>query len=658
MQLSKDAYLNNKKLNAIVVAIIVFIGCVLVSIGVWFATKQQEHTLIQKASLSENNQLVHQFSRSLPNIMSALERMRGRWQHREGTPFDEWQQDSLNYVADFPGLKAVEWVDENYIVRWIAPLAGNEKAQDLDLTFEKNRKQALDKARASQTFTMSQPIDLVQGGKGFLAYFPIFYQSEFNGFVLGVFSIEVLVNSLLDGTIKRHFNIELLSGEQTVYQNIELLAKFDQDTGSQRAFELYGVNWTFKVWPKAHRLKQDYSSIPMAILLNGVVISVLIALIVFYALNVKGIRSYLKAKEAQLSATINNTIDGIITINEKGQILSVNDSAQHIFGYQEAELLNRNVKCLMPEPYHGEHDTYIANYVQTLEAKIIGQGREVSGLRKNGEIFPMELGVTQFSVDNRMYFCGMVRDITVQQKLASEKEKLIKQLSQSNEELDNFAYIASHDLKEPLRAIRNHSTFLKEDYEQVLDEDGVHKLNRLMYLTSRMEKLISDLLYFSRLGREKANREVTDVNLIVEDVKARLEESLEKHNVELVIDNVLPSIACDSVKVTELFHNLVTNAYKYNVADKKRINIGSDNGNPETFYIKDNGIGIDNRFKKDIFRIFKRLNSPKKFGEGSGVGLTFSKKIVEQHNGKIWFESTENQGTCFYFTLREKNGDD
>ena len=233
-------------------------------------------------------------------------------------------------------------------------------------------------------------------------------------------------------------------------------------------------------------------------------------------------------------------------------------------------------------------------------------------------------------------------------------------LKRSNADLDDFAYIASHDLKEPLRAINNHSCFLLEDYADKLDEDGVKRLNRLIYLTARMEKLIADLLYFSRLGREVLGFNSTDLNNVIDDLKKTFEATFVEQRIEVRVPESLPTIKCDTARTTELFRNLIANAIKYNDSDEKRIEIGFKNSQGAkkdgyVFFVKDNGIGIEESHHKDVFRIFKRLNSKKRYGEGTGSGLTFVKKIVEQHGGKIWLESEEGRGSVFYFTLQRES---
>ncbi|HEY4591887.1 MAG TPA: ATP-binding protein, partial [Thermoanaerobaculia bacterium] len=221
--------------------------------------------------------------------------------------------------------------------------------------------------------------------------------------------------------------------------------------------------------------------------------------------------------------------------------------------------------------------------------------------------------------------------------------------------LDDFAYIASHDLKEPLRGIHNFSSFLLEDYGGKLDGEGRSKLETLMRLTRRMETLIDSLLQYSRLGRVDLAIDRVDLNEIVAEILDSLAISLREEKVDVRVPRPLPAVRADRVRVGEIFHNLIVNAMKYNDKAEKWIEVGwrENPDGPPVFYVCDNGIGIPEKHHDAVFRIFKRLHGRDQYGGGTGAGLTIVKKIVERHHGRIWVESSAGEGTAFYFTLQE-----
>ncbi len=246
---------------------------------------------------------------------------------------------------------------------------------------------------------------------------------------------------------------------------------------------------------------------------------------------------------------------------------------------------------------------------------------------------------------------------------ADELASLNAELERSNIELDSFAYVASHDLKEPLRGIHNYSTFLIEDCGEQLGEDGKHKLATLIRLTQRMEDLINSLLHYSRFGRAELLFQPVDLGEVVESVLDVIKIS-QPAPVDFHILRPLPTVQCDRTQVTELFTNLISNAIKYNDQEQKWVEIGyllpgeinqqlpkSLNPTQTVFFIKDNGIGVRAKHLETIFKIFKRLHPAGRYGGGTGAGLTIARKIVERHGGSIVAASTFGEGSTFYFTL-------
>lgn len=362
----------------------------------------------------------------------------------------------------------------------------------------------------------------------------------------------------------------------------------------------------------------------------------------------------LRQSEKHMRAILDNTVDGIITINTQGVIKTYNAACQIIFGYDAAEAVGQNVSMLMPEPDRGRHDTYIEKYLQSGQAQIIGIGREVTGRRKDGSTFPMDLSIGEVNEGTRHTFVGIIRDITERKQAESELRK-------SHQAMDDFVYIVSHDLKEPLRGIYSYSQFLQEDSADRLDEDGQSKLETLKTLSRRMEELIDTLLHYSRLGRVDLAFRETDLNEVLQKTLDLMEPLINRPDVAVHVNGSLPTIVCDSAHVSEIFRNLITNGLKYNESDRKEIEIGVTESHEDylgipVFFVADNGIGIKEKHHEAVFKMFKRLHQRDAYGGGTGSGLTIVQKIVDRHNGRIWIESDGHSGTRFYFTLTESIG--
>ena len=274
---------------------------------------------------------------------------------------------------------------------------------------------------------------------------------------------------------------------------------------------------------------------------------------------------------------------------------------------------------------------------------------------------PLEV---QAAEDIRLHIAALrVKLFHELQARAASLTRLNAELTRSNDELDSFAYVASHDLKEPLRGIHNYAVFLLEDYAAQLDADGVQKLQTLVRLSERMESLIDSLLQLSRVGRLDLEVQPVAVGEVVAEVLDLLGPRLEQTHTTVEVRGMLPTIEADPVRLREVFNNLISNATKYNDKPEKQISIGQapgekigahGTGNPADyyiFYVQDNGIGIDPKHYEAIFRIFRRLHAPDKYGGGTGAGLAIVKKMVEKHGGQLWVESVVGQGATFFFSI-------
>lgn len=253
------------------------------------------------------------------------------------------------------------------------------------------------------------------------------------------------------------------------------------------------------------------------------------------------------------------------------------------------------------------------------------------------------------------YALGLRRAIVeVTVKKAESLAKQNEELERSNTDLDSFSYIASHDLKEPLRGIYNFSNFLIEDYEEKLEPEAVEQLKTISKLSERMDLMLENLLQYSRIGRLDMSDGEIDLSKYVPETLFLIKNRIEENNAEIRIPQTLPTVYGDTVRLGEVFTNLVSNAIKYNDSENKLVEIGfeeSESNQPTVFYVRDNGIGIEKDYHREVFQIFKRLHGRDDYGGGSGAGLTIVQKIIQRHGGKIWLESDFGKGTTFYFTL-------
>lgn len=248
-----------------------------------------------------------------------------------------------------------------------------------------------------------------------------------------------------------------------------------------------------------------------------------------------------------------------------------------------------------------------------------------------------------------------VRENEKLQEATRKLAKLVTDLERSNHALDEFAYIASHDLKEPLRGITTNANFL---LREKLSEAAQKRGRRIVELGVRMEQLIADLLRFSRLGRDESLESVVDASKIVEKSRKLFEEFAEESSAQLVVETELPTVKADPARVLTVFQNLIANALKYNDSNPKIIRVGfaesveiDGKTLQNAFYVRDNGIGIDGRFHDKVFEIFTRLNAERDFGPGTGAGLAFVKWIIEEKGGEFGVKSSPGEGSTFFFSF-------
>ena len=370
-----------------------------------------------------------------------------------------------------------------------------------------------------------------------------------------------------------------------------------------------------------------------------------------------------KKAESKFRNFLERVPDSIIVVNDDGIIQLVNAKTESLFGYDREEMIGHKVERLLPERYGKVHPFRRFRTYNTAQSTEIAEGFELFALRKDGQEFPVELSLSPMETEEGPMLTASIRDvsekkqlekviretnITLERKVKQRTEELVRK----NKELEQFAYVASHDMQEPLRTTASFVDLLRKQYKGRLDDNADKYLDYIVQSSDRMKVLIRDLLEYSRLGREKEKRQV-DCNSIIEQVRADLNRVIRDSQAQ-VIAGRLPLLDGFPTELKLLFQNLVTNSIKFRrpgVAPIVEINAERSNGAWQ-FSVSDNGIGIEPQYQEKIFVIFQRLHNRTDY-EGSGIGLAHCKKIVELHGGQIWVESVPGAGSTFYFTISE-----
>ncbi|MFT4580004.1 MAG: two-component system sensor kinase FixL [Nitrospinales bacterium] len=347
----------------------------------------------------------------------------------------------------------------------------------------------------------------------------------------------------------------------------------------------------------------------------------------------KQAQALISKSENKFRRILETAIDPVISIDEKGIVLLCNPAAEQEFGYSSAEMVGQNIKMLMPSPYKEEHDGYLANYMRTGKAQIIGMVRELEGERKDGSVFPMELSVSEVLGDEQRSFTGVVRNIT-------EHKEMI-------DELQQFAYVTSHDLKAPLRAISNLSQWIEEDLGDDLTEETAGNLALLRSRVQRMENLIQGVLQYSRAGSSDPTIVFCNIKDVIDGI---MDSIVVPEDFSIQIDLDIIGIYIDQTQIIQIFTNLISNAIKHNNNPQGKIRITAReyevNKNWVEIFVADNGPGIPMQYREKVFQVFQTLEARDKT-ENTGVGLSIVKKIIEKQGGKIEIQDLDAIGTTF-----------
>ncbi|MCW8889764.1 MAG: ATP-binding protein [Sedimenticola sp.] len=600
----------------------------------------------------------------------ALQRMAMRWEIRNGTPLNEWQADAAEYVKNVAGLNAIGWVDNKGILQRLSPLSTQQALLGHNFSQNETAASSMRLARQADQPYVTDPVPLFNQGSHILVFIPLVISTGDDGFIVGIFEIRSLLSPLYNTAKATGYHLQVKDQSQILMETDETYLKGDIQWRQSSELNLGNLKWTVHTVPLPKLFSSTHTALPSIILFGGVMMVFLLAVALHFVQLTrqkqetlsreveerKRNQSALAAAREQLQLILDSAQEGIYGVDLNGLTTFANPAACKMTGLTFAEMQGQNQHELI---HHTRSDgsPYPRSDCFIYDALTSGKTHHIEDelfWRKNGSSFPVSYTSTPIR-DAKDQIKGAVvtfQDITERKAAENEIRRYTRDLEQSNQELDKFAYIASHDLKSPLRGIDQLASWITEDLGEQLNDETAEHLRLMRSRLNRMERLLDDLLTYSRIGRKAFVIKPVDVREMIEGLWSL--HSVPEH-FELKLTGEYPLFNTLETPLEQVFRNLISNSIKHFTGVKGIIEItASAQPSGYTFSIRDNGPGIEPKHQERVFGMFQTLRSRDDV-EGSGMGLAIVKKIVENYGGTIRLESDGKHGTCFIFTWPDES---
>jgi len=639
-----------------IVPSLVFLLLTLGNFALYFKLLDQELAFVRRQVQNDSGEIDSHLRARIAERMASLARMAARWKSAGGTPYELWRSDAANLTSELPGLRALQWIDSTYHVRWSEPLAGNEAEIDRDLLAGNPREGALRAAAETYREVLTPPMQMPQGYAGFSGYLPVQRAGRFDGFIAGQFSVSDLFNGAIDARLSGDYAISLLYEGTTVFANSRGESPLTRELAIEKILRVGDRPWTLRAAPTPDFVDRQKSGLPMLVLAGGLLVAALAAMSVRYAL-ISRLKSAHLAKSLALNAgIISSSAHLVIAIDAEYRIMIFNRAAEKALGYSAQDVVGKRAIPKFMDPAE------MAERARTLSAELgenVAVGPEVftriplrDGLetrawtfvRKDGSRFPTNVIITPLRDERGVIagFLGVIEDVSSRHEVDRMKSE--------------FTAVVSHELRTPLTSIRGSLGLILGAMAGSLPQKVRDLLEIAQSNSDRLVLLINDILDIEKFSAGQMRFDIATVALgdIVRQAVESNEGYARKHHVSIALATVDPAlqVEVDPDRFVQVLTNLLSNAVKYSPAAGTVQVTAERRGDAVRVSVRDAGPGIPENFRARIFERFSQADaSATREKGGTGLGLYIARRFIEQMHGRIDFDSQIGKGATFWVEL-------